>query len=399
MFVPARKTMLGLCLAAGLVFAVTPAQAQPPNNDFVNAVILSGSGTIGGTTVDADGETGEPSQPDQGQFNSVWYRFTPSASGPAHFDTCTDVLYDGYMASYTGPAVDQLTNIGFSDDGCGGFGTGSVLDFDVTAGTTYSVAIDGWQTEVGNFTLTYSIPQSPQAAPTVTINQASGQVEPTSASPIHFTTVFNQTVTGFATGDVTIGGTAGATTGTVTEIAPNDGTTYDVAVSGMTQDGTVSASIPAGVAFNASNQGNRGLHQRRQPGDVRTADRGHALLRRCGQDGQGRPRPLAHGHRGRVARLPGLPLARALLAAHHPLADRRQGIGRRSLVPLSRPDSEAGGRVPLPDQGVEPRRHDGLVRAGAGDLARPDFSGVAGAAAAECRGAPGLMLSSASTIP
>ncbi len=43
----------------------------------------------------------------------------------------------------------------------------------------------------------------------------------------------------------------------MTEIAPNDGTTYDVAVSGMTQDGSVSASIPAGVAFNASNQGNQ----------------------------------------------------------------------------------------------------------------------------------------------
>ena len=40
----------------------------------------------------------EPSQPDQGQINSVWYRFTPTASGPAHFDTCTDVLYDGYIA-------------------------------------------------------------------------------------------------------------------------------------------------------------------------------------------------------------------------------------------------------------------------------------------------------------
>ena len=125
----------------------------------MNAVTLSGpGGTIGGTTIEADGETGEPVQPDQGQINSVWYRFTPTASGPAHFDTCTDVLYDGYMASYTGPAVDQLTNIGFNDDGCGGFGTGSILDFDVVAGTTYSIAIDGWEVEVGDFTLTYTIP-------------------------------------------------------------------------------------------------------------------------------------------------------------------------------------------------------------------------------------------------
>ena len=35
MFVPARKTMLGLCLAAGLVFAVTPALAALPSGGCV----------------------------------------------------------------------------------------------------------------------------------------------------------------------------------------------------------------------------------------------------------------------------------------------------------------------------------------------------------------------------
>ena len=127
----------------------------------MNAVILSGSGTIGGTTIDADGEPGEPQMPDQGQINSVWYRFTPTASGMAHFDTCTNVLYDGYMASYTGNAVNNLTNIVFNDDGCGGFGTGSIIEFDVTSGTTYSVAVDGWETEVGDLTRAYAIPGGP----------------------------------------------------------------------------------------------------------------------------------------------------------------------------------------------------------------------------------------------
>ena len=49
--------------------------------------------------------------------------------------------------------------------------------------------------------------------------------------------VFSESVTGFATGDVTLTGTAGATTATVT----GSGTTYNVAVSGMTDDGTVIA--------------------------------------------------------------------------------------------------------------------------------------------------------------
>jgi hypothetical protein len=86
--------------------------------------------------------------------------------------------------------------------------------------------------------------------PTVTINQAVGQADPTSASPINFTAVFSESVSDFATGDVTLSGTAGATTADVTPAGP--GTTYNVAVSGMTGDGTVIASIADGVAHGAT---------------------------------------------------------------------------------------------------------------------------------------------------
>ena len=93
-------------------------------------------------------------------------------------------------------------------------------------------------------------------APTVTINQAAAQSDPTSASPINFTVVFSERVTGFTTGDVTLSGTAGATTATVTEIAPNNGTTYNVAVSGMTAPGTVIATIGASVATDVAGNAN-----------------------------------------------------------------------------------------------------------------------------------------------
>lgn len=94
------------------------------------------------------------------------------------------------------------------------------------------------------------------AAPAVTIDQAAGQADPANSSPINFTVVFSEPVSGFATGDVTLAGTAGATTAVVTETAPNDGTTYNVAVSGMSGDGTVIASIGAGVAVDASSNSN-----------------------------------------------------------------------------------------------------------------------------------------------
>jgi hypothetical protein len=94
-------------------------------------------------------------------------------------------------------------------------------------------------------------------APTVTINQAVGQSDPTNGSPINFTAVFSESVgSSFATGDVTLSGGAGATTAIVSEIAPNDGTTYNIAVSGMTGDGTVIASILANKAQDLAGNNN-----------------------------------------------------------------------------------------------------------------------------------------------
>jgi hypothetical protein len=95
--------------------------------------------------------------------------------------------------------------------------------------------------------------------PDVTLNQAAGQSDPTSATPINFTAVFSEPVTGFTDSDVALSGSAGATTAVVTEIAPNDGTTYNVAVSGMVQcseGDTVTASITADGATDAAGNGN-----------------------------------------------------------------------------------------------------------------------------------------------
>src|SRR6476620_333778 len=47
--------------------------------------------------------------------------------------------------------------------------------------------------------------------PSVTINQAAGQADPALVSPILYTVVFSQDVTGFITGDVTLPGTVGGT--------------------------------------------------------------------------------------------------------------------------------------------------------------------------------------------
>jgi len=92
-----------------------------------------------------------------------------------------------------------------------------------------------------------------ETPPSVTIDQAAAQTDPTNLSPINFTVVFSEPVINFVTGDVALSGTAGATTATVTQIT---GATYNVAVSGMTLDGSVIVNINAGVATDATGNPN-----------------------------------------------------------------------------------------------------------------------------------------------
>ena len=75
------------------------------------------------------------------------------------------------------------------------------------------------------FTLTVAC-----ASPTVTIDQAAGQADPTNASPINFTVVFSETVDGFTGSDVSFSGSTAP--GTLTAVVSGTGPTYNVAVSG-----------------------------------------------------------------------------------------------------------------------------------------------------------------------
>src|SRR5438094_4047609 len=120
--------------------------------------------------------------------------------------------------------------------------------------TTYSYTVAAYDA-AGNLSTQSSsasatTPAPPDTTPpAVTINQAAGQADPTSSSPINFTAVFSEPVSGFSGAGVTISGTAG---GTKTVTVSGGPSTYNVAVSGMTSSGTLIASIPAGVASDAA---------------------------------------------------------------------------------------------------------------------------------------------------
>jgi hypothetical protein len=88
--------------------------------------------------------------------------------------------------------------------------------------------------------------------PTVTIDQAGSQVDPTTTQPVVFDVVFNTAVTGFTGADVNL--SASTAPGVLNAVVSGAGANYTVSVSGLTGAGTVVASIPTGATDGIGNQ-------------------------------------------------------------------------------------------------------------------------------------------------
>ncbi len=98
---------------------------------------------------------------------SVWYNWTAPAGGSVAFDTIGST-FDTLLAIYTGTSVSNLTSIG-SDNGSAGNGASRVI-FTATSGTTYRIAVDGFNGAMGNLGLNWLEPTTP-----VFITQPQGQ--------------------------------------------------------------------------------------------------------------------------------------------------------------------------------------------------------------------------------
>ncbi len=175
-------------------------------------------------------------------------------------ESVTGVNTADFSAVRTGlggtPAVTAVTGSGatYTVTASTGSGSGTLglnLVDDDTIVDAVSNRLGGTGTGNGNFTgEVYTIDRT---APTVTVNQASGQADPTNETAIDFTVVFSEPVTGFAASDLTIGGTAGGTkTGTISGSGP----TYTVSVSGMSSNGTVTLALAASRVTDAVGNNN-----------------------------------------------------------------------------------------------------------------------------------------------
>ena len=126
--------------------------------------------------------------------------------------------------------------------------SGMTSDGDVTltfTGSAHDAATNANQAPTyGDNTVAYDT-----TGPTVNVDKALGQADPTNASPIDFTVTFNEDVADFDSSDLTLAGSAGATTTVVTG-GPQ---VYNVAVSGMTSDGNVTLTFTGSASDAATN--------------------------------------------------------------------------------------------------------------------------------------------------
>ena len=161
-----------------------------------------------------------------------------SASSAGGSDFQAQSVNVTFQAGALGPAI---INIPITTD--------SVIEDNETLLTSLTTSSPG-VTVTGSPVTTTILDDDDTTKPTVTIDQSLSQVDPTHVTSITFTATFDEPVVGFGSSDVTLAGTAGATTVSVT----GGPLLYTVTVTGMTQPGTVIATIAAGVV--ADSHGN-----------------------------------------------------------------------------------------------------------------------------------------------
>ena len=135
------------------------AQGPPLNDAFAQATVLDGtSGTAAGWNLNATLESGEPAHAGTSGGKSVWWQWTPAASGTASFDTHGSG-FDTVLAVYAGSGVSTLAEIA-SNDNDGSAGNASGLSFAAMAGTTYRIAVDGKSGASGAVKLAWTLRQA-----------------------------------------------------------------------------------------------------------------------------------------------------------------------------------------------------------------------------------------------
>jgi len=128
---------------------------RPENDNFASSRLISGpTGTLGGSTVLATVEPGEPNHASASNGTggaSIWYRWKAPLTGRFYFQTFSS-SFPTVLGTYTGTSVNALTPVVVSTSSVAEY-----VEFDATAGTTYQIAIDGVTGDTGRTVLNWNI--------------------------------------------------------------------------------------------------------------------------------------------------------------------------------------------------------------------------------------------------
>jgi hypothetical protein len=139
-------------------------QGRPVNDDFASAQTLSPSlptSTSEASNEFATKQAGEPDHAGNPGGHSVWFTWTAPSSGRVRIASCSPAeAVDTVLAVYTGSDVGALTPVA-ADDGSNAqctYAYGSEVALEVSAGTTYLIAVDGRDGDQGRFFLSIEAP-------------------------------------------------------------------------------------------------------------------------------------------------------------------------------------------------------------------------------------------------
>ena len=156
--------LLGFCPAASLL-------AAPANDSFSTPNFVTGMPvTTTGSNVGATLQVGEM-LPDATGFDgnsycnaSVWFQWTSPVTGAVQIDTFGSG-FDTILAVWTGSDVTSISEVSSCDEFDG---SQSAVFIDVVIGTTYRIAVYGYQADAGKIVLNISNDTTSRIAGTVT---------------------------------------------------------------------------------------------------------------------------------------------------------------------------------------------------------------------------------------
>ncbi|HNP76818.1 MAG TPA: T9SS type A sorting domain-containing protein [Cyclobacteriaceae bacterium] len=239
-------TGVGTVIAEIAASKVTDIAATPNQNSASNLGTSITFDNVGpNVTVDQAVAQADPTTGTTINFTAVF----SEAINPATF-TAGDITNSGTAGGATIGTPTTADNITWNIPVTGLSSDGTVILTIAAAKVQDPAGNDNTASTFTDKTVTFDI------APTVTVNQAVAQSDPTNGATINFTAVFSKAIApaSFVAADVTVGGTAtGSTAGTPTT---SDNITWNIPITGMSATGTVIVSLAANKVLDPAGIGN-----------------------------------------------------------------------------------------------------------------------------------------------